>query len=178
MTHGINRLIAVTQLKAHNANDDAMHGADKQRELVGEQRDLRARQQKLEEFVRDKNLDDGEYWAIARMLRDSGLDTGGVDGTYDGILGHYDAGHQGQAGHWNAQIGGDAGSQLATDNDKKMEEIRKRMEGAMKDLEAQDRLGNFEIQDLMSQYNQAETLASSALKKRDDTAGALINKVG
>ena len=31
----------------------------------------------------------------------------------------------------------------------------------LKELEAQDRLGNFEIQDLMSRFNQAETLASS-----------------
>jgi hypothetical protein len=34
-----------------------------------------------------------------------------------------------------------------------------------KGLEAQDRLGNFEIQNLMSRYNQAETLASSVQKK-------------
>lgn len=45
------------------------------------------------------------------------------------------------------------------------------------DLEAQDKLGNFEIQDLMNEFNQAETLASSVLKKRDDTANAIIQKI-
>jgi hypothetical protein len=44
-------------------------------------------------------------------------------------------------------------------------------------LEAQDRLGNFEIQDLMSRYNQAERLASSVMKKRDDTAAGVIGKI-
>lgn len=52
------------------------------------------------------------------------------------------------------------------------------LEGKMKDLESQDKLGNFEIQDLMSSYNQAETLASNLLKKRDDTANAVIAKLG
>ncbi|MBC7772938.1 MAG: hypothetical protein H7210_10620 [Pyrinomonadaceae bacterium] len=47
----------------------------------------------------------------------------------------------------------------------------------LKELEAQDKLGNFEIQDLMSDYNQTETLASSVLKKRDDTANAIIQKI-
>lgn len=47
----------------------------------------------------------------------------------------------------------------------------------LKELEAEDRLGNFEIQDLMSRFNQAETLASSVTKKRDDTANAVISKI-
>jgi len=47
----------------------------------------------------------------------------------------------------------------------------------LKELEGQDKLGNFEIQDLMSQFNEAETLASSILKKRDDTACAILQKI-
>jgi len=46
-----------------------------------------------------------------------------------------------------------------------------------KGLEARDRLGNFEIQNLMSRYNQAETLASSVQKKADDTASGVIGKI-
>jgi bacteriocin-like protein len=46
-----------------------------------------------------------------------------------------------------------------------------------KGLEAQDRLGNFEIQRLMSSFNQAETLAASVQKKADDTASAVIGKI-
>jgi len=38
---GISYLIAVTQMKANNANDDAMAGADKQRSLVREKHSLR-----------------------------------------------------------------------------------------------------------------------------------------
>ena len=46
-----------------------------------------------------------------------------------------------------------------------------------KHLEAQDRMGNFEIQNLMSSFNQAATLASSVQKKADDTASAVIGKI-
>jgi hypothetical protein len=35
---------------------------------------------------------------------------------------------------------------------------------------------NFEIQDWMSQYNQAQHLASRVLKNRDDTANSIIGK--
>lgn len=41
----------------------------------------------------------------------------------------------------------------------------------------QDKLGNFQIQRLMSDFNQAQTLASSILKKRDDTGNAVIQKI-
>jgi hypothetical protein len=44
-------------------------------------------------------------------------------------------------------------------------------------LSSQDKLGNFEIQDLMSQYNQSQSLASSVLKKRDDTLNGIIGKI-
>ena len=40
-----------------------------------------------------------------------------------------------------------------------------------------DKLGNFEIQRLMSSYNQAETLASSVQKKANDTANAVVGKI-
>ena len=46
-----------------------------------------------------------------------------------------------------------------------------------KSLESQDKLGNFEIQTLMSDYNQAATLASSILKKTDDTVSGIIGKI-
>jgi hypothetical protein len=46
-----------------------------------------------------------------------------------------------------------------------------------KSLESQDKLGNFEIQTMMSSLNQAETLASSVLKKMSDTTSGIINKI-
>ena len=44
--------------------------------------------------------------------------------------------------------------------------------------ESQDKLVNFEIQMLMSEYNQAEQLASNVQKKQDDTNNDLIHKIG
>ena len=46
----------------------------------------------------------------------------------------------------------------------KINQQQKVLTAKMKELEAQDKLGNFEIQDLMSRYNQAETLSSSVQK--------------
>jgi hypothetical protein len=56
-------------------------------------------------------------------------------------------------------------------------EYAQAFEQRLKLLEAQDKLDNFEIQDLMSEYNEAETLASSVRKKLDDTAAAIIGKI-
>jgi hypothetical protein len=47
---------------------------------------------------------------------------------------------------------------------------------SLKELESRDELENFEIQDLMGQFNEAEALASKVLKKRDDTANSVIGK--
>lgn len=64
-----------------------------------------------------------------------------------------------------------------TSNADKIDRIRKNFGGVSKDLENQDRLGNFEIQDLMSQYNQAERRASEVLKKYQDTQRGAVQKV-
>ena len=42
---------------------------------------------------------------------------------------------------------------------------------------SRNRMGNFEIQRLMSAYNQAETLASSVLKKLNETTTGVIGKI-
>lgn len=55
--------------------------------------------------------------------------------------------------------------------------IRQRFDDKSKDLESQDKLGNFEIQDLMSQYNNAEERASSFLKKTDDAKSGIMKKI-
>lgn len=47
----------------------------------------------------------------------------------------------------------------------------------LKDIEADVKLGNFEIQDLMSRFNQAEQLSSSVMKKRDEVANGVIAKI-
>jgi len=42
---------------------------------------------------------------------------------------------------------------------------------------SQGGLSTFQINDLMSTYNQAETLAASTQKKRDDTTSSIIGKI-
>ncbi len=74
---------------------------------------------------------------------------------------------------------GIASSQSAQSaNQSAIDNIRRRLEEAHKDEKTcGDSLGNFEIQDLLNQYNQSETLASSVLKKQDDTNSAVIGKI-
>ena len=55
--------------------------------------------------------------------------------------------------------------------------IRNQLDGKSKDLQSQDKLGNFEIQTLMSDYNEAQTLSSSVQKKKDDTEKSVIQKL-
>ncbi len=63
-------------------------------------------------------------------------------------------------------------------NQSAIDNVRRRLEEALKDEQTcGDSLGNFEIQDLLSQYYQSETLASSVLKKQDDTNSAVIGKI-
>jgi hypothetical protein len=50
--------------------------------------------------------------------------------------------------------------------------------GALHPSSPEARLGNFEIQRLMSQYNQAETLSSNVQKKLDDTKSGQQQKIG
>jgi hypothetical protein len=49
--------------------------------------------------------------------------------------------------------------------------------GLRKQRETQDKMGNFEIQNLMSNYNQAESLLSSVQKKQSETAGSIISNM-
>lgn len=155
--NGINRLIVVTQLKSDNANEEALHGADKQRDLIKAQKDLRAQQRAVDDKLRDKTVTAGEENEIRAMLQGSDLKADDIN---------FNRGDR----------------KLGTEGDQKTNQdladaIKSRFQDAIKDLEAEDKLGNFEIQDLMSTYNQAETLASSVLKKRDDTANAVVGKV-
>ena len=155
--NGINRLIVVTQMKSDNANEEALHGADKQRGLIKAQKDLRGQQRALDDKLRtDKAVTGTEAQEIRNMLQQAELQYSDVSFRGDGKL-------------------GTEGDQKA--NQDMADAIKNRFQDAIKDLEAEDKLGNFEIQDLMSTNNQAETLASSVLKKRDDTSNAVIGKV-
>ncbi len=49
--------------------------------------------------------------------------------------------------------------------------------GLFKDLESQDKMGNFEIQQLISDSNQAETLAKNIAEKAACVADSIIQKI-
>lgn len=59
---------------------------------------------------------------------------------------------------------------------KPAELLNKPLTEAFKSLDSQDKMGNFEIQDLMNNYNQSEKAARSVQKKKDDTDSSIINK--
>ena len=62
-------------------------------------------------------------------------------------------------------------------NASKIEELRRKLDQAQKEAQSEDKLGNFEIQRLMSSFNEAQTLASSILKKASDTNTGVIGKI-
>jgi hypothetical protein len=157
---GIGRLITVTQMKSNNANEEAMHGADKQRGIINEQKTLRAQQRAFEDKVRDKEISGADETQIRAMMTQAEISTNGVSFARDG--------------DGKAKLGAE-GAEKA--NQDMIDSIKAKFQDAVSALESEDKLGNFEIQDLMSTFNQAETLASSVLKKRDDTGNAVIGKV-
>lgn len=58
-----------------------------------------------------------------------------------------------------------------------LERAREALHDTLKNLDSMDQLGSFQINQLMSDYNQAESLASSVAKKMKDTVGCMINKI-
>ncbi len=173
MNNGISALVMVTQLKSQNANQEAMDGAEKQRSLISEQKEVRAKMRTYDEIISDNVVTQDEYFQAQGLLRDLGLDTSRWDADWDGMLGN----HSDEHGQWAATLD-EGATGVQAENAKIAELTKKQFEDKLKDLDGEDQMGNFEIQDLMSRYNQAETLASSVQKKKDDTAGGIIQKVG
>jgi hypothetical protein len=58
----------------------------------------------------------------------------------------------------------------------KLEQTIRLLDAALRSLEAADNLG-FEIQDAMSAFNAAESLAANIAKKRDSIANAILSKI-
>ena len=52
--------------------------------------------------------------------------------------------------------------------------IKNKLDDMDKGLQSQDKLGNTQIQTLMSNYNEANTTASNVAKKNDDATDALL----
>ena len=51
------------------------------------------------------------------------------------------------------------------------------LEEKAKDLQSDDKLGNFEIQSLMSNYNETQKTISNVLKKEEDTASSITQNL-
>jgi len=165
---GISYLVAVTQMKANNANDSALHGAEDQRKLVKQQEFLRQAQSTFEEMVHDKNFTN-EDKTRTQAIYDAINSDGGVG------AGTVSFGNRTVKGDGST---GDVSNQDQKDNQATIDSIRSELDKAMKGLEAKDRMGNFEIQRLMSAFNQAETLSSNVQKKLDDTVSGQQQKIG
>ena len=56
-------------------------------------------------------------------------------------------------------------------------DVENALDGKDKDLQSQDKLGNMQIQTLMSNYSEAQTLSSSVQKKKDDAASSVIKNI-
>jgi hypothetical protein len=65
---GISLLVQVTQIKADNANDEAMESADRQRELIRQQQAIREQQRRLEEAQRETPTASGALQADSRVM--------------------------------------------------------------------------------------------------------------
>ncbi len=200
---GIRQLQGVSQQKAEQANDDAQHGADKQRDLINKQKTLRksraamdkkrpalegpapaALQKKLLRGLTPADELGPRLARVGALLREIQRLQARAPGDRKAL--------QGKAAQARRELGGlrDLAARLATGFDEAerhvsskggkqaAEQLRARFEDMLEDLESQDKMGNFEIQRLMSQYNQSEKLASSVQKKKDDTANAVIGKIG
>lgn len=75
------------------------------------------------------------------------------------------------------RIGLKGGQAAVDDTQDAIDALRSRLEDAQKTLESEDKLDNFEIQVLMSRFNQAATTASAVKKKAADTENAVIQKI-
>jgi hypothetical protein len=163
---GISYLVAVTQMKANNANDQALHGAEDQRALVKKQEFLRQAQAKFEEMVHDGDYTTGDQEKVQKLYTAINENLGVNTVTYG-----------------SRSVRGDGKTGDVSNDDQKanqatVEGIRSELDKAMKSLEAQDRMGNFEIQRLMSAFNQSETLSSNMQKKADDTQSGVQQNIG
>lgn len=59
----------------------------------------------------------------------------------------------------------------------KIEELQRKLDDKVNDLQERDKLAKFEMQRLMNQYNQAETTTSNVLKKLSANKSSVILKI-
>jgi hypothetical protein len=180
-TDGITRLISVTQQKAANANEEALGGAEKQKSLIDKQQTLRAAQSSFDALSKDSSVTGTEQGikANARAVRSEATIAKPAD-----YLGRYAKSGFGASSRFSptelsknlATVASNA-TRFASGIGSFIDGLKKVFENANKGLEPQDKLDNFAIQDLMSSYNEAVSLASSMKKKTDDQNSSVIGKI-
>jgi hypothetical protein len=183
-TDGISRLIAVTQEKAGEANDEAMSGAEKQKSLLGEQKSIRSAQSNFDSLVRDSSPAGADPLA-KKTSHKAATATEASVGTPATYLGKFSKSDFGTSSLFSPAVLAKSFDVVVSNVTRYASGIKafvdaltKKFEESGKKLEGQDRMGNFEIQRLMSAFNEAETLASNVKKKRDDQIGPQMSKIG
>lgn len=164
---GIKELIAVTQMQTANANNQAMEGATKQRALIRKEQMLHAAQAKLDEYMTAGK--EGGINQTQENHMNALLDLNGVSSDLN-------IGTGGNGGGGDRKLN-DAGSTQERANAASAQAVKDAMANKEKDYQNENKLGNFEIQGLMSDLNEAQTLASSVLKKLSETNTGVIGKI-
>ncbi len=168
---GINRLIVVTQAKMQDANDEAAQGANQARDLMARKKIIRKAKRDLEADNADGNIDN------YAQMRSNYYEAVGADASIDG---EWSTKNLKTGKYWytdGKKFGTSGDSKAHKENKELVEKLISAYEGAHEDLDSQEKLGNMEIQDLMSRYNQAEQLPGSTFKKKDDADLAIVNKI-
>jgi len=182
-TDGISRLINVSQQKSANANEEATSAAEKQTTLIGEQKSVRSAQSNFDALVRDSSPAGADPLATKASHKATTASAASIaaPSTYFDRLAKSDSATSSLFSPAGLAKSLDAVAsnvtRYASGIHAFVEALKKRLEESNKDLESKDKLGNFEIQDLMSSFNQAETLASSVKKKQDDQNASVISKI-
>jgi len=184
---GIKKLVTVALLKADEANQEAMEGADKQKSNIEEKKSLRDVQSALGTFSKDSmstgasaGIATNPNWKNAGAIASEA--SVGAPAAYltrfsmSGIKTSSPFSPERLAK--NLDDVASSPTRYASGLNAFVEALKKSIEESSKDLEAQDKLGNFEIQSLMSDFHKAETLATSTKKKTDDQRSAVIGKIG
>lgn len=171
MSSGIKALVMLSQVQSDQADTEAYDASQKVRDIIDKQKTIRDRKRAFEDMIRDKAVTGDESERLRGMLGEAGLDQSTVhDGSWDGLLGNQ------ENGQWTARFG-DVKDETQAHNGEVVEGLKRRFEDGLSDLDNENKLSNFEVQDLMARYNQAESIASSLRKKLDDTENGQIQKI-
>ena len=176
---GISKLIGVTQQKAENANDGATSAAEKQKSLVAQKQSIRAAQSAFETLSKDSVVTMGDVKTITGTIGSQATIAKPADYLSRFAKSGFDASSKFSSTALMkdlATVGSNA-TRFASGIGAFMKALKKAFEDANKGIESQGKTDNFAIQNLMSSYNEATTLASSTKKKTDDQSSSVIGKI-